>query len=261
MIRRFEVSLAVAMSLSTSISWAAQQQDANLYAYFKWDGRPYFQNMDQQLSVRKKAAYTYWAMVWQMDHGPGSAGGYMGLQTNGSRFDGSHGDTAIFSIWGSTGHDGPSCGKFPYESGGTGFSCRVPYPINIDHWYRLRVKKVSEDARSVWWGAWVLDETTGTETYIGKLKVAATETSISGQMNFSEYYGDAVARPDLVPQSIVYWTSPSADLTASGNYQFNSVFSNGTRAKGTTGSVKAIGPVNTPAGVKEVVQIIQGGPY
>lgn len=37
----------------------------------------------------------------------------MGFQTNGSRFDGSGGDTVIFSGFGASAARGPSCGTWP----------------------------------------------------------------------------------------------------------------------------------------------------
>jgi hypothetical protein len=47
--------------------------------------------------IEQEAGFCYWAMIGQL---PNSKGGYLGLQTNSSGFDGSMGDKAIFSIWG-----------------------------------------------------------------------------------------------------------------------------------------------------------------
>ena len=196
--------------------------------------------------VEQKAKASYWAMIWDL---PGSeGGGYMGLQTDGNRFDNTTGDTAIFSLWGAKKAEGPGCGKFGGE--GTGLSCRLAYPINKARWYRLRVWKVSADAGGVWWGAWILDESTAKDELIGKIQVPAGQSTMSGHANFSEYYGAPVASPRLVPQSIVLWAAPAADQISKGKYRFNSTFKEGTRAKGTTGSV-----TNTGAAVR----IVQGG--
>lgn len=136
-----------------SFSSGQQQLNANLYAFFNWTGGPFGQNLDQELIIRQKAASSYWAMIWQMLNT--TNGGYLGLQTNGNRFDGSTGDTAIFSVWGATKARGPGCGAFGGE--GNGLSCRIAYPIAMNHWYRLRVWKVSANKSGVWWGAWVED--------------------------------------------------------------------------------------------------------
>ena len=234
---------------------AQQQLDANLYAYFDWSGGPFRQNLDQQLMVKQKAKASYWAMIWNLSTSKG--GGYMGLQTDGNRFDGSQGDTAIFSLWGAQKSEGPGCGKFGGE--GTGLSCRLAYPINTDRWYRLRVWKISADSTGVWWGAWVLDETTGKDSYIGKIQVPAAQATMSDHANFSEYYGSPVESPNLVPQSTVYWTAPGADQISPGKYRFTSTFKEGTKAKGTTGSVTNTGAVKTPLGPAVAVRIIQGG--
>ncbi len=45
------------------------------------------------------------------------------------------------------------------------------------------------------------------QTYIGSLRVAASNTTIKSVSNFTEYWGDSVVR-DRVPQSRVMWTQP-----------------------------------------------------
>jgi hypothetical protein len=118
---------------------------------------------------------------------------------------------------------------------------------------------VSADARGVWWGAWVLDETSGVETYLGKLQVGAAETSLSGHANFSEYYGPPVAAPRLVPQSTVLWSIPGGDEEAPSKYRFTATFKEGTKARGTTGAVTEAGAVETPQGKTRAVRIVEGG--
>ena len=248
----------VRLLLISTAAMAQQQQDANLYAYFNWTGGPFGQNLDQRISVVQKAKATYWAMIWDMDHAPsGNSGGYMGLQTDGTRFDGSKGDTAIFSIWGARKSEGAGCGKFGGE--GTGMSCRAAFPIIAGRWYRLRTWKLREEAQGVWWGGWVLDETTGVETHLGNLLAGRGQSTLSGHANFSEYYGSPVASPQMVPKSIVLWSTPSADETAPGKYRFTSTFEKGTKAKGTTGSVTNAGRIDTGHGTVMAVRIVQGG--
>jgi hypothetical protein len=101
--------------------------------------------------------------------------------------------------------------------------------------------------------------TTGIDTLIGKLRVGAAQTTLSGHANFSEYFGNAVASPKLVPQSSVYWSTPGADQISPKKYRFNGAFKNSTKAKGTTGSHTDIGNVDGPKGPIKAVRIIQGG--
>jgi len=253
------VLLTVAVALlvvgSPSVAGAAQQQNANLYAYWNWSPAGSFgQNLDQELSIGRKASSTYWAMSWRLDN---SNPGYMGLQTNGNRFDNTVGETAIFSEWGSDNYRGPSCGRFPYESGGTGYSCRLPYTIKVGAWYRLRTWKVSQDGTGAWWGAWILDESTGTDTQIGQLHIPGAGTTISQHSNFSEYFGTSVASPNAVPASTAYWTQPVADLGSSG-YRYSASYAYGTIGTGTVGSVTPYGTVQTGLGTTNAVRVQQG---
>ncbi|MES2394129.1 MAG: DUF3472 domain-containing protein [Acidobacteriota bacterium] len=253
MLRRALLSLAFA-ALAIHPTVAQQQQNANLYAYYNWSANgPFMQNLDQELVIRQKAHSTYWSMIFSM---PSSDGGYLGLQTDGNRFDKSTGDTAIFSLWGAIKSNGPACGDFGGE--GTGLSCRLAFPITPNHWYRLRVWKVSANSRGVWWGAWIMDETTNQETYLGQIEVGPKQNSMSDQANFSEFYGAPVASPNLVPRSIAVWSTPAADEISPGSYQFNSTFKSGTKADGTTGSVVAF-PLVSPLKHTQAVRITQGG--
>src|SRR4051794_8769762 len=115
------------------------------------------------------------------------SGGYMGLQTTGERFNGTTGDTAIFSLWNANGLRGSNCGQFHHE--GDGLSCRIPYTIYDDgNSYRLRVWRLDSDAQGQWWGAWIQDSRRG-DVSIGALRVPASATAIATANDFSEYYG------------------------------------------------------------------------
>ena len=76
MYRRSAARLAailISATLPATIS-AQQQQDANLYAYFKWSGGLFAQNLDQQLMVKQKARASYWAMIWDLSTAQGGGG-------------------------------------------------------------------------------------------------------------------------------------------------------------------------------------------
>ena len=141
------------------------------------------------MRVEQKAAATYWAQMWNWVGS--SDGGYLGLQTSGSRFNGTSGDTAIFSLWNANAARGPSCGQFGGE--GNGYSCRLAYSISTSPFYRYRVWRQNADAGGQWWGAWIQNLSTGTDTYIGSIRVAAGRSAMTNVQNFVEYFGTAKA--------------------------------------------------------------------
>ena len=188
---------------------AAQHQNANIYSYWDWNGSGFW-NVDQDFRIDKKAPSTYWAMYMTWKDTGGSA--YMGVQTNGGRFDGSVGDTAIFSIWDANGTRGSTCGTFGGE--GTGLSCRIPFSASLGTYYRLRIWRQEADSHGQWWGAWIENESSGSERFIGSIRAPRGATSIDSTMNFVEYFGDQVPC-NKVPQSKVVWTQPAANLRGS----------------------------------------------
>lgn len=214
-----------------------QQQNANLYSEwaFQGSGSGYW-NVDQQMKVEQRAPATYWAMLWNWQGA--SHGGYLGLQTNGNRLDGTTGDTAIFSLWDANAASGPNCGTFGGE--GSGYSCRLAYPIAANRYYRYRVWRGSADAGGQWWGAWIEDTTTGVDTYLGSLRVGSSDTLATGVANFVEYFGTAVTCT-TVPRSQAVWTQPAANSQGSGSYQYGSQYADMNKGSCTDGSAT---PVN-----------------
>lgn len=198
---------------------AATHQNGYWYSHWKTSSSTPLWNLDQQVVVEKKGRSTYWALNWWWS-GAGQ-GGYTGLQTDGYRFDGTTGETAIFSLWNANAATGPKCGTFGGE--GVGYSCRLPYSITEGRAYRLRVWKLDADAKGQWWGAWVQDTTTGKDTYIGKIRVAGVPTTIGTFINFVEYFGPAVACT-AVPTSRVVWTQPAGNSLGGGRYEVGSSY-------------------------------------
>ena len=234
---------------------AQQHQNANLYAYWNFNGCCYW-NLDQQLLVPGKAPFSYWAMNWTWAFS--TSGGYMGLQTNGSRFDGTSGDTAIFSLWDANGARGGSCGTFGGE--GSGYSCRRAFTIRSDRFYRLRVWRQERDTWGRWWAAYVLDTKTGVEYPLGGIRVPGDGRVdfIRGVTNFSEYYGGAVSC-DEVPVSWALFAAPAGNALSGGRYEFGSLFAGGHRGACTGGSVTMVNPFDTPQGRTHAASIVQGG--
>lgn len=237
-LRRTGVCAAFLTMLLVGPASAAQQQDAHAYAYWNLSAGGGIWNVDQNIEIRETAASTYWAGNWQWNNSNPSSGGYFGLQENGVRFDGTSGSTAIFSVWNANGARGPSCGTFTGE--GTGYSCRIAYPIRTDRMYRLRLWRQEADSSGQWWGAWIKDQATGVEQSIGGLRAPLNATAVSGYMNFTEYFGEAVPAKDRVPRSIADYTQPAANHQGEGRYETVGSFTGSAVGSGTTGTVEPI---------------------
>lgn len=146
----------------------------------------------------------YWAHQFRII---GGEGGYLGLQTNGHRADGSVGKLAIFSIWDALEAEGPGIVRFSGE--GSGWSCRIPYQWEAGRAYALRVNTPGGG----WWGASVRDEATGQETEIGGIRVPADWRQLdSWSVMWTEYYGPPLGRcADLAHSSVVFSTPIAND--------------------------------------------------
>jgi hypothetical protein len=228
-----------------------QAQNAYIYSLWNFQGsNTGYWNVDQQMKVTQRAPSTYWAMLWTWTGV--STGGYLGLQTNGQRFGGSTGDTAIFSLWNANAASGPHCGIFGGE--GNGYSCRLAYKISKNTYYRYRLWRLTPDSGGQWWGAWIENMTTGVDTYIGSIRVDARYTLATGVANFVEYFGAAVPC-NKVPVSKAIWTQPAANSQGGGVYQYGSKYSSMTKGACTGGSAT---PVNL--GWTKGVKVILGGP-
>lgn len=243
-------AVCTALMTGTAPSQAAQHQDANEYALWNFHGAGGFWNIDQGVQITRKANHSYWAMLWDFTATPGK-GGYTGLQTDGSRFDRTTGETAIFSLWNANAARGSGCGVFGGE--GTGRSCRIPYAINARTNYRLRVWRLGADAGGQWWGAWVQNTRTGVDTPIGSLRVPRAQRLLGTPSNFSEYFGRAV-HCDQVPLSVAYFTQPAADSQGGGRYRYTSAYRSHTRGACTGGSVS---PVDL--GWTKAAKVVLGG--
>jgi hypothetical protein len=144
------------------------------------------------------------------------SGGYIGLQKD------RNGKRAIFSIWNALEAQGPgagrSCRTYPPPCAGTfggegeGYQTMVPYTWQPGHYYRYRVWTLSSDARGTWWGGWIIDETTRTETLIGTIRVPAAWQGLD-RLSFTwvEYYGANAKTCGEFGYSLVYFDHPTAN--------------------------------------------------
>ena len=227
---------------------AAQHQNANIYINWSFspaDDTGFAQNVDQEILIPRKATSTFWAQVWKWSDEP-TVGGYIGLQTNGNRSDGSSGDTVDFSLWDSIAAVGPGNNSCRQNGEAAGFNCASAYTIKEDVWYRLRVWKGQLDPDGQWWIAYVQNEDTGVDTWIGSIKVAPTHQAMTSVQNFSEYFGVQVAC-NQVPMSIADFTQPAANLLGDGAYEYYSSYSGYTQGSCTGGSVEVVSEHDTNA--------------
>jgi hypothetical protein len=229
----------------------AQHQWGAMYADWNFGQSTGFWNIDQRIQVTRKARSTYWAMTWGFTAG-GDGGGYLGIQTDGNRFDGSTGDTAIFSLWNADASRGPSCGTFTGE--GEGRSCRAAFRIDPQVDYRLRVWRLENDGVGQWWGGWIRFQRSGQEIELGQLRVDPAKTLMSPPDNFTEYFGPAVSCDD-VEISTVYFTQPAANQSAPDVYAVGST-PGGTQRAECTGGVGEV----VDLGWTKAIKLTMGGP-
>jgi hypothetical protein len=93
----------------------------------------------------------------------------------------------------------------------------------------------------------------GVDTYLGSIRVAAGYTLATGIENFVEYFGNAVPC-NQVPVSKVIWTQPAANSQGGGVYQYGSAYSGMQKGSCTGGSAT---PVNL--GWTKGVRVVLGG--
>lgn len=141
----------------------------------------------QDVRIVRTAPSTYWSFGGYFAQGVPGDGWYMGLQTDGTNFQGQNvGDQAIFSIFnGTAATPGPSatCGRFGGE--GTGFSCHVPVAVKPGHRYEYSFSKLTGTT----WIAYVTDLTANHAYEIGEISARSSETAIGPVYSFIENFG------------------------------------------------------------------------
>lgn len=253
------VGALVAVSIASQPAAAVQQHGfgaANVSWQVDGPGDDLW-NVDQEVTIERAAPSSYWALQFTFS---GSAeGGYIGLQKDGIRVDGSIGDTGVFALWGATGSRGApgACGTFAGE--GTGHSCRIALPLIEGAYYRYRIWRLQREGDEQWWGAWIYSSHSGVDQYLGAIRVPAENHQLMGSLlNFSEYWGSA--KPcDQVPVSTVFFTQPAGNSrgVGTGAYQYYSRYRRGSffRLACTGGRVAEAASATTQG-----VRLTLGGP-
>lgn len=227
---RVRSSLLLLGLLLALVSSPLAVQAANSSGQQLWRGQDYafwqfpapgdnFWNIDQSVLISEKGHHTFWAL--QTGFTGSQDAGYIGLQTDGNRFDGTVGELAIFSLWNSNGAYGPSCGVFGGE--GTGHSCRINFELKAGEWYRYRIWRLNADSAGQWWGGWIIDSA-GAEHFIGAIREPFPgHQYLNSVLNFREYFGPTLPC-DQQPQSLATFEAPAANYHGgnSGSYEYYS---------------------------------------
>ncbi len=197
--------VALAAGNDGQVGWAAGQQvtpGGMAYVWYTWPSplpvywngtQIGFYNFDVFLTVDVdpgiSSAY-FWAHQFHFKDGDG---GYLGLQTNGYMQGRWVGKMAIFSIWNAkAARPGPGAACERFSGEGEGWSCRMQYNWSQGRTYRLRLWELCCAHRpweDEWWGAWILDTTTGQEVFIGQIQVPSSWNWLDWSVVWVQYYG------------------------------------------------------------------------
>jgi hypothetical protein len=182
---------------------------------------------DLQVEVEPTTGGNFWAQNFAF---VGSAGGFLGLQSRGGfQADPPDGDvqtTNMVVFWISSNPLRAELGDVAYpdartylkaDVGSNWWTIHVRYDFQSCRSYHLRVARHSlEPTGEIWYGAWVRDNVTNVETFLGRILVPAAWGQLAGKtsMWLSRIgYGDLDSCSDLEPVSGTFGL-PTADRGA-----------------------------------------------
>ena len=185
------------------------------YGYSNWPAGASYYNIDQNLRIDTAPSLSSGqGWFWSNQFSIGTNVGYMGLQQlpDGTRL-------AIFSIWDTTNAVANTTAGFnsvSFGGEGTGMSIRGPYPWVTGHTYRLRIWLQGND----WWGAWIQDQITGVETYLGQIQNQQDPGQLlNSTITFTEHFSGGDTCSTLAANRTT-WSRPTAN---NGNVSATSV--------------------------------------
>jgi len=193
------------MAVAPAPPAAAAVAPNGTYSNWTWPASSGYYNMDERLTVINAGAHYFWSHQFGF---VGGDVGYIGLQ-NGSYPNNTK--IALYSVWGANAAEGPNCG--PFVEGSPGYTCRLdPYNWVTGRAYRLRIWANGTDSQGEWWEGWVQDTVTGTDTYIGRIRVpTAWGWLTTGSVSFTEYFGPQVNLCSQFPWAKAQFDFPTAN--------------------------------------------------
>ncbi len=194
-------------------SFAAGVRPQGVYSNWSWDTPSGgFTNLSHELTIEEVTpdAPYFWSNQFNF---VGGDGGYIGLQSRGSRVDGTVGKTAVFSVFNSGIQGTTGCsveqGNFDGASG-SGTSCRVAYDWQVGVKYKFRVEKGTVESNGTWWSGYITNTATGTETLIAKYKVLPSWQGLGDwSVQWTEYFGQLPATCNDLARSKVRFYKPT----------------------------------------------------
>ncbi len=167
-------------------------------------------------AVTPDAPY-FWSHQFQLVNGDV---GYIGLQSNGNRVDGTVGKTAVFSVFKSGIAASPKVSPKLCEVKQNGFdgydiagsSCRTAYEWTIGHKYTMWTKISQVENDGTWWDGLIKDENTGLVTFLGRIKVPPTWRGMGAwSVMWTEYFGEKPKVCTELSYSRVRFYKPTAN--------------------------------------------------
>ena len=175
-----------------------------------------FTNLESSISIEQvtNGSPYFWANQFNFK---GGDGGYIGLQSGGSRVNGTYGKTAVFSIFSAGIYGTPSnckveqAGFDGYAGGGT--SCRIPFEWQTGRKYSMRVLKTASDSQSTTWTGSIVDTTSNTDTFIANIKVPKSWQGMGDWTSaWTEYFGTKPSSCDKIPYSKITFFRPTRTI-------------------------------------------------
>jgi hypothetical protein len=154
-------------------------------------------NQDFFIFPNTEATNYFWADYFGFNS-PVNRHGYMGLQRLGTG-----GKIALATIFG-TGTTGTA--GAPLQTEGPGWTIRIPFNWQINHYYRIRIWKNSGPTTWGFWAAEVDSTLTRviTETYLGNITASGASSLNRMSTMFTEYFGGALSTCSALPYSGAY---------------------------------------------------------
>jgi len=184
------VLLLLVAALGAAVAAVAAVQPQGVVVDRWWPDPAGYTSLRADLTILNVTALTpyFWAHQFMIQ---GGDTGYIGLQSNENVATAVPGKSALFSIWNANAVTGPAngnCGTFGGE--GEGYHCIDPYNWQVGHTYTLRISPGPADGQpGRWWSGWVLDNTTGVDTWLASIHVPGTGQLGTYSGTWTEYFG------------------------------------------------------------------------